>query len=616
MRRTKRVLTLLILLPLLIGLAATSLAEGGADDPDAVASEGAASVADKDEVVYARLFGDGQVEDVYVVNHFTLYEGGGFSDYGDYASVVNLTDLGELALSDDAVTIRTASENFYYQGNLKQPDLPWLYRVEYMLDGTDIRPEVLAGQSGRLEIRLSAVKNEQWSDDTFYDHYMQQITLTLPTEKCHHITADGATSANVGKDRALVFTILPGNDARFTVTADVRDFEMAGVDITAMPFSMDVELPDMSDMLDDFTKLSDAIAEMNNGAEQLKDGAAEMKSGADKLKNGSSEFSGGLSQLGANAAGLTDASAQIRGALSRIASSLNDADSAAGPDLTELAKLPGALAQLADGLTQIVGGVIQLKDGCSLAITALDQAIAGIPDVQISEERLYGLYAKADEVEQALLGELMENYAAAMTVKGTYEQVKTAFVSIPATLDTLSESVQPISDTLKTLSAQISDALSGMDSVDIMARLRPLVGGLAELSQNYANFHNGLLSYTQGVSALSDGFAGLGDGVSGLGDGASALYDGLAEFGNGANRLATETSDLPERVQTEIDKLTDETMGGSFDIVSFTSDRNKNVSFVQFVFKTEGVEAPAVAKDAPSNQEPQNFWERLKSLFI
>ncbi|MCL1964485.1 MAG: hypothetical protein FWF69_05425, partial [Firmicutes bacterium] len=217
MKISKRILISLLILGLLTGTAAISMAEGDASDDAVAVPSGPAAVTGKDEIVYARLSGDGEARGVYVVNHFTLAKGGSFSDYGHYTAVTNLTDLHPLTLADDTVAIRTENENFYYQGDLADDGLPWRYSIRYSLDGADMEPKDLAGASGRLEIHLTSAPNEA-IDDTFYLNYMQQITLTLDTDKCANITADGAAPAMAGKSRALAFTILPGNDANITVT--------------------------------------------------------------------------------------------------------------------------------------------------------------------------------------------------------------------------------------------------------------------------------------------------------------------------------------------------------------------------------------------------------------
>ena len=615
-RGLKRVIVVLLLVfTLLIGAAGVSAGGGvGAVAPEVV-PDGQALVLEKDEVVYARLSGNGVARDAYVVNHFSLAEGGLIVDRGGYTSVVNLSDLQPIALEDGIVTVRTRSENFFYQGYLAGAELPWIYDIEYVLDGAAIAPESLAGKSGELEIYLASRKNSS-VDDVFYDNYMQQISITLDTEKCSEIKTDGATTANAGKNRILVYTVLPKRDADITVSASVADFEMPGIDISAMPFSMSIESMNMyglDNMLDDFTQLTDAIAELGDGVEKLSDGAFEMASGSVSLRSGSTGFLSGLNQINGNAGQLTDGSEQIMGALSQLARSLSSPGEPAG-GIAGLEMLPGALSELAGGLSQVSGGMRQLTAGYGQAYAALDGAIAGIPDYRINDAQLGGLYAAAGDDERALLDRLVESYASAMTVKGTYEQVQTALMSVGASLEGLAGSADTLSASMNEMSAQMSGMISGNDS---LAQIQQLSFGMAELSQRYAGFHNGLVAYTGGISDIVRGYRELDTGIAELRDGITEFSNGIAELRDGTDRLVDETSDMPERVRKEIDNVANDYLGdgGEFEPASFTSGSNENISFVQFVFKADGIELPAPEKAAPPNGGGQSFLDRLKALF-
>ena len=591
---------------------ASPAAGGSGGGTVSAADGGAAEVADKDEVVYARLSSGGDVRNIYVVNRFTINKGGTFTDYGDYASVVNLTNLGPLTISNGEVSAIAESGNFFYQGNLSGNDLPWVYSIQYFLDGTQIQPENLAGASGALKIRLTSAPNDA-IDGVFRDNYMQQITVTLDIYKCENIITSGASVANAGKNRLLVYTILPGSGADIMISADVMNFEMAGIEITAMPFSMSLDMPDIGGMLDDFVLLSDAIAQLNDGVSKLKDGAAEMVDGAVELTNGSSEFYSGLTQVDDGSSLLTGASAQIRNALSQISTALQSADGLpADSMMADLEQLPAGLAQLADTLAHVPSGISQLKEGYTQAYSALDGAIKDIPGYQISEEQITGLLEKADDEEIVLLRNLMESHVAAVGVKRTYELVMQVLASVPASLDNLSVSVNVIVSILQGISTQIGDALSGGD---IMGQLQQLVDGIAELAANYTAFHEGLVVYTQGIGELSSAYGDLDSGIASLSGGLSGMHDGITELYDGTSEMADKTADMPDQIQNEVDSLLDGYMGGGFEPVSFTSSENSDVSFVQFVFKAEGIELPEIEAAVEDTASRATVWDRLIQLF-
>lgn len=179
-------------------LAMPAMAAGTSSDKD-----------QKDENIYVNLDGDGSVSGVYVVNEYDLDGETDITDYGDYTSVKNLTSDDEITLSDGKVSVSAPAGKFYYQGNQRDNEIPWDISIKYELDGTECSAEDIAGATGKLKITLSVKKNGTAYED-FFDNYLMQGTVTLDTDKCTNIKADGATQANVGSDRQLLYNIMAG----------------------------------------------------------------------------------------------------------------------------------------------------------------------------------------------------------------------------------------------------------------------------------------------------------------------------------------------------------------------------------------------------------------------
>lgn len=606
----KTILTISLAVMLSLTPASLSLAASRNAVPGpAVSASGNAEIKGKDEVIYVILTSNGGVRAMYAVNHFALTEAGSITDYGNYTSVENLTDTAPMTHNGEAVTVQTNAENFYYQGNMATTELPWTFDIGYSLDGVKTPPPELAGKSGKLEIYITTKQNVS-VNPVFYDNYMLQISVTLDTEKCSGINAPGATVASAGKNTVIAYAVMPGKDADISLSATVRDFTMTGIDISAMPFSMNMELPDTDSMISDFTELSDAISDLNDGVGELADGAAELKTGASKVVNGSSDIKTGLSQLSDNSKQIMQASSRIADALSQISSALDG--SSGEMDLGGLTRLPQGLSQLADGLDDISDGLIALKNGFAPAYAALDGAIHAIPDGTVSEGQISELYAQTDPSQHGLLDQLIASYRAGRTVKGTYDQVKGAFDAVASTIDALCASIGTISDALNDMSGEISDALSGMD---IMQQLARLSAGLSELDKNYAAFHNGLKGYMDGVGKLSSGYGDLHNGLSSFRNGIGKLYEGVVELHDGTTKLSDETAKMPDTIQAEIDDMLGEYTELDFEPVSFTSPQNENTELVQFVLKCDGIEKPEEAKDVETEVIKKTFWDSLIALF-
>ena len=579
--------------------------------PAAAAAAGMpAVIKNKNEIVYATLSATGSVEGVYTVNEFEVSQAGSVADYGAYTSAVNLTDTQQLSPTNKSVSFESDAGGFYYQGNMGAVDLPWTISTSYSLDGAAIRPEELAGKSGLLEIKLTTAQN-QTINPVFYEHYVLQITITLDSKTCEDIDAPGATIASAGANTVAVFSILPKKDADIRLTAQVTDFEMEGITLSALPFSMDMDLPDTDEMVDDFRSLADAISDLNDGVRKLNNGTSDLYDGALELSDGSAEIRDGLGELDDNSDDLADGSAQIRSALKEIASGLNS--SSGDMDLSSLAELPAGLSQLAQGLNGVAGGMAELNTNFTAAYAALDSVMEDIPNASISQEELQALYGQTDPSQHDLLDQLTAYYSAALAAKGTYDHAKAAFDAVGTTLDTLRGSVATISGTLTSMSAQIGSALSGSD---MMAQLEELKSGMSELADNYSEFHHGLLAYLDGVSELASGYEEFDTGIMDFSEGVGDLKDGVGDLYDGTTELDDEVSDMPDTVQTEIDDMLSDYTDTDFTPVSFTSPLNTHTGSVQFVLKCAGIEKPeAQQAEEPAETKPATIWERFLALF-
>lgn len=346
----------------------------------------------KEEVVYGILNTDGGVNQIYVVNSFL---GGEIVDYGDYTAVKNLTTSEALTLNGDKITVATVADRLYYQGTMTSKELPWQFTVTYHLDGKQLPAEELGGKSGKLEIRISVVQNDK-INDTFFKNYALQISLKLDTDLCEGIVADGATIADAGSAKQISYTVLPGNNAEFSVTADVHDFEMDAISINGIRLVLSF---DSADITQQISQLTDAVRQLDNGAGELLSGTKKLAAGMEDYLIGLKAFQNGIGQMTSGIGGLSDGAASLRDGLS-VLSGQGDA-LAAGALAIQQATFDAVNAQIAqtglslptltpDNYSAVLGAVPQL----AAAKAQLDGA------VQFTE----GLQSYTDGVSQLSAG--------------------------------------------------------------------------------------------------------------------------------------------------------------------------------------------------------------------
>ncbi len=247
----------------------------------------------KDENVYGTLKSDGEVDNVYVINQFNVTKAGKITDYGDYDTVENLTTLENIKKDDNTYTLNATEGNFYYQGNISECELPWDIGISYYLDGKEISAEKLAGENGELVIKLK-VNDKKDVDQTFFENYMLQISLTLDNSKTDNIKSKDATMADAGAEKKVSFTVMPDTEEEYELSMDINDFEMDGIQIAGIPFSMNVEFPSTDNMTSGLVSLSDGIDKLSDSATSINDGLAKLVSGVDRLSSGVSDYSDGI----------------------------------------------------------------------------------------------------------------------------------------------------------------------------------------------------------------------------------------------------------------------------------------------------------------------------------
>lgn len=591
--KLKTLLALVLVFAMLLpgaALASDSEAVEYADESGVVSSS--------EEIIYGVLDGSGAPDSVYAVVILTADEAGETAYYGPFGKVANLTDTTVLKCEDGRMSGDIPEGLFYFQADLTDLSLPWFVEITYTLDGEEVTAQELGGATGALEIHIKTTQNTD-VNSAFWDAYLMQVTVTLGTENCSNIVADGATIANSGSDKTVAFTLLPGTEGDLTVTADVKDFVMDGITIAAVPYTM-------ADMLDNIGDLTSGLGQLTNAVSLLSQGASSLSDGAAALQSGAMSFGDGLAEISSNSDTLVNASSQILAALNQINSALSSLSNLTGEvDLSSLAFLPNALNSLASGLESASAQLGSLPETLNNALAAVNSALDSIS---------YGVSA-ADIAElelanpgNAALQVLIANYYASVTLKTTLSDLVSNIQVSGTALTTAKAAIDSAASSARTLASQAQAAIDSATAGTGLGELSSLISGFSTLATEYASFHEGLVAYTGGVDALYSNWSELYGGMA-------AITAGTGELASGASQLDNSTSAIPSAVESLLADYT----GVDFEPCSFLSERNQHVSAVQFVMTTAAIELPE--QEAPAEEpvaEPgffESLWLKIVDLF-
>ena len=178
------------------GLAVGMAAVMGAAPVYAATGEDAA--VSKEETVYVNANADGS-EDQITVSNWLKNAGTekNLKDESELKDIKNVKGDEEFTQSGNKLTWQTEGEDIYYQGTTtKEP--PVSVKFTYYLDGKEIKPEDLAGKSGKVKIRFDYTNNESRTvnidgkDVGVKVPFLAASMLMLPGDKFKNVKVSGA----------------------------------------------------------------------------------------------------------------------------------------------------------------------------------------------------------------------------------------------------------------------------------------------------------------------------------------------------------------------------------------------------------------------------------------
>ncbi|MSR93256.1 hypothetical protein FYJ34_02970 [Clostridiaceae bacterium 68-1-5] len=544
---------------------------------------------DKEENVYANLKADGSVSGVYVVNGYQLDKKETITDYGKYESVKNLSSDTKIGQKEDKITVAGEKGKFYYQGNLKEKELPWEVSIQYVLEGKEVSAREIAGKSGETEIHIQTKAVKTYSD--FTENYLLQITATLSGKHFSDVQAEGAMQANVSGEKQLTYTVIPGQDADIEIRGKATDFEMDSIVLKAVPLSFDVKEEQMdtgvlkekenaflsgveqlnagshqlaagiSGLTGGGTALSRGLEQLGDGADSLDVGAAALAKGSSDLKEGAKNWQSGLAQVAGNSQQMQKASAQIAAGLTKLEQQLNGQ----GGEELQLTEAIGAVGQLTEQFGTLVQASAQLGQGISNAYnTGLE-----LEGARTAQDGLAGQSIAANEAAAAQLAQLEdspEKTAAiqALTnssaVLGGYQTLGAGYGQLVAGLGQLSagyqgengiqKGLEQTQQALQTMNQKIQTLGSTQEKLAALRQgVHQLYAAYCEGNQETPSFHQAVIQYTDGTDALYQSYSHQ------LYPGIESVAGGMETLDQGAGSLKAATWALRDGSRTLLNGL-------------------------------------------------------------
>ena len=309
-----------------------------------------------DETVYSNLDYYGVGKELSIVKGVSLNGYTGFSDYGDYSNVINMTSENAPKLDANQVSFASldSSKKFYYEVTPKSNDveLPWTFDVSYKLNGVPAKAENLAGASGMVEINISA-KPVKTKSDYLNNNMILMLGTDVDMTKNLSVEAPGAQIQSLGKNTVVLFMAFPGEEKDFTVRIGSDSFESAGVMMAMVPATMD--------SLDKIKEINDAKDDVNGSVNAIYNSSNALLDVMNSMGGGLRSLNGGLKELQSARATIHSYGDSLTGQTDAVIQNLNSLADETSQAVSHLVTSKNALNDFNKDINKIDLGVTDLK---------------------------------------------------------------------------------------------------------------------------------------------------------------------------------------------------------------------------------------------------------------
>ncbi|MHB9942987.1 hypothetical protein CF065_15510 [Clostridium sporogenes] len=561
----------------------------------------AADTIKKDESVYVTLNQNGVIKEK-IVSDWLHSENAGISikDKSELTGIKNIKGNEKPEISGDKVTWKSDKKDIFYQGKTDKK-LPIETDIVYKLDGKEIKPQELAGKSGKVTINIK-IKNTDahkvtvnGKERTIYTPFAVAAVVNLPIDKFTNVEVSEGEIISDGNNQAITFVTVPGLKESLNVdenildidlkdeieiTADAKDFELAPIMMTATTKVPEMDKIEKSDKIDELQNgindIKDATSKLEDGSFKLADGASKLAKGLDTLSLGSNKlaenmnkFDGVIAQLSGGAGSLTggikqytsavnaakNGTSKLNAGMAQVSKGANDLGKGAVGYSTGAKQFAKSSNEYADGATKLAETVKsksgELANGANSLQDGSTKLEAGAKDINNNVAKINGglenLVKNTETIKagsQNLVGAMDQGINTASQLKGAKQSEIEGINSALANMEGLREVANSIenSEQKSAMLAKINteiETLQGMknSSSQIIGGLSKLEGGLGEAKTGAENLNGGIAKVQQGQNELYEGSQKLYNGTNDLSNGMSNLTKGVKDLNSGVSNL-------------------------------------------------------------------------------
>lgn len=480
----------------------------------------------KEETVYVLADSTGKERKVIVSDHL-INDGNKdtIEDASDLKDIENVKGDETFKQDGSKLTWQADGNDIYYQGTSTK-ETPVSQTITYSLDGKEVKPEELAGKSGKVTIRFDYTNNEtvktkiDGKEEEIYVPFAAISGMVLDDSFSNVKVTNGKVISD-GKNNIVVGYALPGlkesldvDDSDFDgdvsipdyveVTADVENFSLSTTMTVVMNATNfiskdgDADLSEVDDMLDTLTDATD----------QLKDGSGELTDGVDTLKSKMGEFKDGVGTLKNGIKDYTDGASTLSTGIGTLKSGVDTLAGSVPTLISGVGTLKDGSASAAKGASSLKDGAGTLKKGAKDVSTGANTLSNGVKDLSTGANTLSGGASDLSTGADTLSAGATSLSDGANTLSSGAASLNDGVQSIATNMKTLVSGTQSVSDGAAQLNTGVGTLIGTLNKMGTdLAETKASIGEISEDTANnavlqYASLQNALI---QGIVAETKG---------------------------------------------------------------------------------------------------------------
>ena len=338
---------------------------------------------DKDETVYTKVDGDGNVTYQVVSEQLKSSKKEEIKDHSDLSNIKNISGDEKYKKDGNDLTWKSKGDDIFYQGKTTR-QLPITVETSYKLDGQEISPKDASGKKGHVEISFKYTNNDKhdYNGKTLYTPFTIALATTLNSDNNKNVTINNGKVVNNGENNIIVGVAAPGlyeslNIDQLKSFDEIKiEFDTTDLDIKSFYSVATPKLATADDINNMFDKIDGSFDDLNklkDATNQLVTGTSDLSKGAKTLSDGTKTFNSGLVTANSGAGLLTKNSKSLRDGASQLASGLGTLSNGSGALVDGLKKAATGSDELTKGLAQAKAGTDEMNAGKGKLSSMKDQ---------------------------------------------------------------------------------------------------------------------------------------------------------------------------------------------------------------------------------------------------